>query len=305
MAKKKKPVPARHKKAKSAQSLGVPVKSAAAESASARQGEKKPKAFFLAAIGISVIIALALILFSFSGRGEESRVAQQKQQPENPSQQTSAPAQAKITSATFDSAYFLGNGSADIILVEYGDFECPYSAAALAAISETRASHPEIKFAYRHYPLSVHPGAEKAAEAAECAGAQGKFWEMHDRLYASSGTQSAASLKSHAAGLSLDTALFSFCLDTGKMSTVVASQQAEGQALGMRGTPSFLVFSRKGAGNAALAKRVQNEAAVLFSRYSAYNLPVSAVEVQGAGVGIIFAGALPYSDFEEVLGAFR
>ena len=83
----------------------------------------------------------------------------------------------------------------------------------------------------------------------------------------------------------------------------MAAQAAEAASVGVRATPSFLVFSKSGA-NEAARKKAQEEAQALSARYSQFRLPVNTVEVQGAGLGIVFAGALQYSDFAEVLSAF-
>jgi protein-disulfide isomerase len=301
MAKKKKPIA--HGNAAMEASAAKSPKSAPASRVALG---KRPDYRFLSLMGAVLLLGFAMLYLSFSsGNGQAGAILPSQAGKQAQSPPRAAAPQEKVSASAFDSAHFQGNASADIVLVEYGDFECQFCASALAPISELVASHPEIKFAYRHYPLSAHPGAEKAAEAAECAGEQGKFWEMHGKLFASQDALSAPSLKSYAEGLSLDDGLFSSCLDSGKMSGVVSAQAAEGQSLGVRATPTFLVFSRKGDGNAALAASVGKEAQTLFSRYSDYNLPVSAVEVRGAGVGLLFAGALPYSDFEEVLGAFN
>ena len=77
-----------------------------------------------------------------------------------------------------------GNPGADITIIEYGDFQCPYCARAYPTLAELQRRHGErIALVFRHLPLGMHPFAEGAAEAAEAAGAQGKFWEMHDKLF--------------------------------------------------------------------------------------------------------------------------
>ncbi len=270
-----------------------------------KQGQKKPDYLFWAAIGIVLVIATGMLLISLSGAGAENTAPlksapAQKQAPQNA--QPAAPA-VKVASATYDDAFFQGNRSAEIIIVEYSDFQCPYCGEVLGALSEVKQRHPDIKFVYRHYPLRSHPDAQKAAAAAECAGQQGKFWEMHDKLFANQNSLSIATFKGIAAEIGLDKAGFDSCLDSGKAAATVASQTAEGVSLGVRATPSFLVFSKKGANQETEAK-VQAEAGVLLARYSQYGLPVAAVSVQGAGYGIVFAGALPYSDFAEVLDVF-
>lgn len=83
-----------------------------------------------------------------------------------------------------DSDWLQGNKNAKVVLIEYSDFECPACAYYSKMIDEAVAEFGNhIAFVYRHFPLSIHKNAEKAAWAAEAAGAQGKFWEMHDRLF--------------------------------------------------------------------------------------------------------------------------
>jgi protein-disulfide isomerase len=105
----------------------------------------------------------------------------------------------------------------------------------------------QVRYTFRNFPLSsIHPQAQKAAEAAECAGEQGKYWEMHDTLFASqaewSGQQDAvARFKALAADLKLDLSPFADCLDSGAYAARVASDQAEGLEAGVTGTPGFLI----------------------------------------------------------------
>ena len=196
-----------------------------------------------------------------------------------------------------------GSAEAKVKLIEYSDFQCPFCAQAQPTLMQIRQDYPQIKHVFRNYPLASHPSAGKAAEAAECAGLQGKFWEMHDGLFASQNSLSVDSLKEYALGLFLDQAEFDSCLGSNKTAQAVAAQAAEAASVGVRATPSFLVFSKSGA-NEAARKKAQEEAQALSARYSQFRLPVNTVEVQGAGLGIVFAGALQYSDFAEVLSAF-
>jgi protein-disulfide isomerase len=101
----------------------------------------------------------------------------------------------------------------------------------------------------RHFPLSFHADAQKAAEAAECAAKQGKFWEMHNTLFKNGqgdGTGlKVADLKKYAAELKLDTKKFDSCLDNGDTASIVAKDQQEGSAAGVSGTPSFFVNGKQ------------------------------------------------------------
>jgi protein-disulfide isomerase len=105
----------------------------------------------------------------------------------------------------------------------------------------------KARYVYRDYPLnSIHPNAQKAAEAAVCAGRQGKYWEMNDKLFAaqdewSGSSDAVSSFKTYAAGLGLDKSAFNQCLDKGEATTEVQGETLLGESLGLRGTPSFLV----------------------------------------------------------------
>jgi Na+:H+ antiporter, NhaA family len=128
-------------------------------------------------------------------------------------------------------------------LVMYGDFECPYCAAAQSILARVRSRlGEELRFAFRHLPLeSVHPHARHAAEASEAAAAQGAFWEMHDALYAARGRLEDADLVSHARSLGLDAERLGRELADGTHAERVAHDLATAQALGLSATPVFFV----------------------------------------------------------------
>jgi len=136
-----------------------------------------------------------------------------------------------------------GPAEAPYELVMYGDFECPYCAAAQSILARVRARlGDELRFAFRHLPLeSVHPHARHAAEAAEAAAAQGAFWEMHDALYAARGRLGDAELVSHARDLGLDAERVGRELADGTHADRVARDAATARALGLSATPVFFV----------------------------------------------------------------
>src|SRR5690348_15276899 len=103
-----------------------------------------------------------------------------------------------------------GPTSSGLTLLEYGDYECPHCGAAHPVVQAVRwKMGARLRFVFRHFPLTqIHPHAEKAAEAAEAAGAQRKFWAMHDRLFAHQDALDADSLLGHALSLGLDVARF-------------------------------------------------------------------------------------------------
>jgi len=116
-----------------------------------------------------------------------------------------------------------------------------------------------VRYLFRHFPLNaIHPNAQKAAEGAECAGEQGKFWEMHDLLFGgqeqwSSSTDAVGAFKEMAGDLGLDQAVFDSCLDSGKYADEVSANLDEAAAAGLSSTPSFLIEGAQLAGAQSFA----------------------------------------------------
>ena len=102
----------------------------------------------------------------------------------------------------------------------------------------------KVRLVHQAYPLSGHPRAPKAAEAALCAGEQGKYWEMHDLLFAGQGALGIDDLKGRARTLPLDAARFDACLDSGRMAPVVEASRTLGEGIGVNATPAFFVNGR-------------------------------------------------------------
>lgn len=140
--------------------------------------------------------------------------------------------------------HVFGQLNAPAQLIVYSDFECPFCAQFALTMKKIEGYFAgKIAIAYRQYPLPSHAQAEKAAEASECAAEQGKFWEMHDKLFADNvaGNMSADQFKKDAADLKLDQNKFNQCLDNGQYAAKVAAEKAEGDKAGVTGTPtSFL-----------------------------------------------------------------
>ena len=137
-----------------------------------------------------------------------------------------------------------GASGARVTLVEFADFQCPMCQQIQPVLEKIEAEFKgKIAFGYKDFPLSMHPDAPKAAEAAHCAGAQGKYWEYHDLMFARKQLDQGA-LRSYASQLKLDTAAFANCLDTGQMVGIVKGQATEAESLGFPGTPTLLVNGR-------------------------------------------------------------
>jgi len=136
-----------------------------------------------------------------------------------------------------------GNGDAAVTLIEYGDFQCPYCARAHATLVELGRQHGEqLRLVYRHLPLTnLHPSALPLAEAAEAAGAQGKFWDLHDALFENQGMFDEDALPALAAELGIDAGRFRGELEDGRYRERVLAQAQAGEAAGASGTPSFFI----------------------------------------------------------------
>jgi protein-disulfide isomerase len=135
-----------------------------------------------------------------------------------------------------------GPEGAKITIVEFSDFQCPYCSKAEDAVTQVAEKYAgKVRIVFRHYPLSFHENAPKAAQASMCANEQGKFWEMHKQLFANQSALSVEALKGHAKSIGLDGAKFDACLDSDKMKGVVDADTKDGEAAGVNGTPAFFI----------------------------------------------------------------
>ena len=136
-----------------------------------------------------------------------------------------------------------GPSNAPVTLVEYGDFECPYCGRAEPIVESVRRHMGDnMRFVYRHFPLAeAHPHAQHAAEASEAAGAQGKFWEMHDILYANQRALENEDLITYAAKLGIDAERFLSELAAGAFTRKVRDDFRGGVRSGVNGTPTFFI----------------------------------------------------------------
>ena len=181
---------------------------------------------FVASI-LAVILAWAIFKLAAVFRGE-----------------TSASLPRKLDQAVdLSRDHAAGNPEAPFVLVEYGDYECPFCGRATGMVRELREKMGDkLLYVYRHLALvDVHPHAELAAEAAEAAGAQGKFWEMHIELYDHQGDLDIEDLIGYAGKLDLDVDRFVEDVQAGRYSKRVQEDAASGDASGAHGTPTFFV----------------------------------------------------------------
>jgi len=140
----------------------------------------------------------------------------------------------------------LGSHGAPVTVVEYGDFECPVCKQAAGAVKLLLSRfEARVRFVFRHFPLEeIHPHALRAAEAAECAGRQGKFWQMHDLLFEHQAHLEPPDLHRYARSLGLDLARFTAEMDDEIHLQRVREHQHSGGQSGVRSTPGFFVNGR-------------------------------------------------------------
>jgi protein-disulfide isomerase len=135
----------------------------------------------------------------------------------------------------------LGSENAPVQIIEFADYECPYCQKVNEDLARLREQFGnQVSVVYKDFPLPMHPLAGRAAEAAHCAGAQGKFWEYHDSLFETKRLQ-VSDLKEQARALKLDSTVFDKCLESGEQAAPVKKDAQEGQRLGLQGTPSFFI----------------------------------------------------------------
>jgi len=136
-----------------------------------------------------------------------------------------------------------GSRAAPVVLVEYGDFECPHCGRTYLIVKALEAElGAMLAVVFRHFPLTtVHPHAQRAAEAAEAAGARGKFWEMHDCLFENQAALEDTDLVDYAATLQLEVERFADDLATHRHAGKVRADFASGVRSGVNGTPTFFI----------------------------------------------------------------
>lgn len=149
--------------------------------------------------------------------------------------------------ATLGKGPTMGSANASVTIVEFADFQCSFCrkfwADTLPKLKETYVKKGQVRFIYRHFAI-LGKFSVQAAQAVECAGEQGKFWEYHDRLFANQGAFTDAKLKKYARELKLNVAAFSKCLDSGRYKEKVEGETTVAASLGARGTPTFFVNER-------------------------------------------------------------
>ncbi|MBI4099677.1 thioredoxin domain-containing protein [Candidatus Microgenomates bacterium] len=156
----------------------------------------------------------------------------------------------------------VGTASAKVTVVEFSDFQCPSCKAAEPQIESLRTKYADnLMFVYRHFPLPNHEFAFGAAEAAEAAGLQGKFWEMHNKLFELSPILGKDALVQAAKDLGLDTDKFTKDLDSDPVRQKVLNDQTDGNNLKVNATPTFFVNGKQLVGVTDLETEINGQLA--------------------------------------------
>ena len=149
----------------------------------------------------------------------------------------------------------MGPANAPVTIVEFSDFQCPYCKLSLPTIKEILAKYPgKVRVVYRDYPGPNHPHAQQAAEAAQCAGDQGKFWEYHDSLFERQAPGTGWNFIELAKEIGLNQDALAACLNTGLYRKEVAKDLRDGFKLGITSTPTFFINGRPLVGAKPLAE---------------------------------------------------
>lgn len=169
----------------------------------------------------------------------------------------------KVSRVNIDGNHSLGPPDAPVTVVEFSDYQCPACRSGHAVVLKVREAYQgKIRWVFKDFPLRMHKEAAFAAEAARCAGEQGKFWEYQDLLYGSREVFSKERLEQFAAGLGLNSASFGECLESGRQKANVEKDIAEARRIGVDRTPSFIINGRLATGVPALEefkKMIQEE----------------------------------------------
>ncbi|XOU94008.1 MAG: DsbA family protein [Candidatus Kerfeldbacteria bacterium] len=197
----------------------------------------------LSGVAVAAIIGMFMI-FSMVDDNDDSTTKTNTNTTAVVNTNTAAPTPAPVVVDVEekDGDHVRGDKNATVTLIEYSDFECPFCSRVVPTIEQVLEEYDgKVKLIYRHFPLSFHENAQKAAEASECAADQDKFWEMHDLIYADQDNITIADLKAHAVTLGLNTSTFDSCLDGGEHASDITDDFNEGAAIGVQGTPAIFV----------------------------------------------------------------
>ena len=208
-------------------------------------------AVVLLALGVGTVIGW-LGAGGYQGQNEvavlEAQVAELKrntQRAPTPSARPGRPDPNREYTVRTAGAASLGPQDASVTIVEFTDYQCPFCGKVHPTVKKLLDEYPDdLRVVMKHNPLPIHPLAPGAAKAAIAAGKQGKFWEMHERIFANQRKLGDADLRAHATALGLDLEQWDKDRASSEVAAVIASDQAEARRLGSTGTPAFFVNGR-------------------------------------------------------------
>jgi protein-disulfide isomerase len=152
----------------------------------------------------------------------------------------------KPSKLTIEGDPMKGPANAKVTIVEFSDFQCPYCAKAVSEVNQLLQKFPkDVRLVFKQYPLDIHSQAEIAAEAALSANAQGKFWELHDKMYANFRALSRDKIFTWAKEVGMDVDKLRADLDSHKYAARVQAESNEGDGAGVEGTPTFFINGRR------------------------------------------------------------
>jgi protein-disulfide isomerase len=211
-----------------------------------------PKTTFLLGlfVGIAIFSTISASVFTiafFTGKGFNTQPGEEAAQVA--AAPTDQPAEEPTTvveevPAVSSEDYIKGPENAKITLIEYSDFECPYCTGFKDTLEQILDEYgDDVRLVVRHFPLSFHANSKSAALATECAGEQGKFWEMHDKIFEANVNDNMGvdTWKKAAQDLGLNTKNFNDCLDNEKYADKITEQMQDGMKAGVKGTPATFV----------------------------------------------------------------
>jgi protein-disulfide isomerase len=211
-------------------------------------------------LGIAAVVLLALTSGFFIGQatgggGSAGRIAEIEEQIAELKDQLDAPGRARapraparadaVRAVDVEGAPSRGAEKASVTVVEFTDYQCPYCRRVQPTVQRLLDEHPDqVRHVIKHNPLTIHPQAPGAAKAAIAAGRQGKFWEMHSRIFENPRLISEEDLRARAREMGLDMDQFDEDLASEETAEIIASDQAEARRLGATGTPAFFINGR-------------------------------------------------------------
>ncbi|MBS3101952.1 DsbA family protein [Candidatus Woesearchaeota archaeon] len=194
--------------------------------------------------GIAAVLGIVIIVMFFGKFGGSNQAAPAQAQVPTQQQPQDSGEQLRLTIDEDDDPT-LGDKNAPVTIVSFEDYQCPFCGRAFQQtfplIKKDYIDTGKVKYIYRDFPLSFHPEAEPAAEAANCAGEQGKYWEMHDSIFQNQDSMGNAAYKQFAQKIGLDTKKFNECLDSSKYKQEILDDFNYGSQVGVSGTPTFFI----------------------------------------------------------------